>query len=59
MQTQAYMRIRLMGPNDEDLPDGEHTEAIDEFLSLTNEAESRISDQLPEGWYVKIEDSPE
>ena len=57
MTRQQTMSVRLMGPNDADLTDEQHEEGVLEFERLCNDAEHTISDQLPEGWYVKFEEA--
>ena len=54
MKRIVTMSIRLMGPDDTNVED--RPDELSDFYGLVNKAETEISDQLPEGWYVKIED---
>jgi hypothetical protein len=48
--------IRVMGPPPGSIPTQEVIECAEILGAALSEAEENISDLLPEGWYVKIEE---
>lgn len=53
---QLNFKLRVMVPENPDLSEIE-PESIEEYVGgLVNQVEHIISDQLPEGWYARIED---
>lgn len=56
----AVYTLRIMGPSstyDSEETDRRNQEVVDALGSVLSQAEHEISDQLPEGYYAKIEDA--